>query len=106
MAISDDTQLPVLPSNEDSSEERQEKLPQDPARPFSPPADVKSSVPTDNEMSDSADVDSHQAYDEGVSNAAEVNDPGNRGVQNYNPPGYQPPQNSPIETATDENDRA
>jgi hypothetical protein len=42
------------------------------------------------------DVDSHQAYDEGKSNAAEVNDPGDRGVRAYKPKHFSPPQNGPV----------
>jgi hypothetical protein len=92
----DDTQVPILPSDEDNAEERQEKLPADYDRPFSPPDDVKSTVSDDNEMFDSMDVDPHQAYDEGKSNAAEVNDPGDRGVTGYKPKHYKPPQHGPV----------
>jgi hypothetical protein len=92
----DDTQVPILPTNEDSSEERQEKLPEDYDRPFSLPDDVKSAVGDDNEMFDSMDVDPHQAYDEGKSNAAEVNDPGDRGVKAYKPKDYSQPQHGPV----------
>jgi hypothetical protein len=92
----DDTQVPILPTDEDNQEERQEKLGGDYTRPFSPPDDVKSSVSDDTEMFDSVDVDSHQAYDEGKSNAAEVNDPGDRGVRAYKPKHFSPPQNGPV----------
>jgi hypothetical protein len=47
-------------------------------------------------MFDSMDVDSHQAYDEGKSNAAEVNDPGDRGVRGYRPKNYNPPKHGPV----------
>jgi hypothetical protein len=92
----DDSQVPILPTNEDNGEERQEKLPQDYDRPFSLPDDVKSTVSDDNEVFDSMDVDPHQAYDEGKSNAAEVNDPGDRGVTGYRPKGYAPPEHGPV----------
>jgi hypothetical protein len=59
----DDTQIPILPSNEDNAEERQQKLSEDYTRPFSLPDDVKSTVSDDNQMFDSMDADSHQAYD-------------------------------------------
>jgi hypothetical protein len=93
---SNDSQVPILPTDEDNSEERQEKLAQDNSRPYSPPSDVKSTVGDDNEVFDSMDVDSHQAYDENLSNAAEVDDPGNRGVRGYRPKDYVPPQNGPV----------
>jgi hypothetical protein len=86
----------ILPSNEDSKEERQEKLSGDYTRPFSPPDDVKSTVGSDNQAFDSADVSTQQAYDENISNAAEVNDPGDRGVKGYRPKDYSPPQNGPV----------
>jgi hypothetical protein len=92
----DDTQVPILPTDEENAEERQEKLPEDYDRPFSLPDDVKSTVKDDNEMFDSMDVDSHQAYDEGKSNAAEVNDPGERGVTSYKPKDYVPPKHGPV----------
>jgi hypothetical protein len=58
----DDSQyVPILPTNEDSAEERQEKLPEDFTRPFSPPDDIKSTVADDNEIFDSGDADPHQA---------------------------------------------
>jgi hypothetical protein len=47
-------------------------------------------------MFDSMDADSHQAYDEGKSNAAEVNDPGDRGVRAYKPKNYTQPQHGPV----------
>jgi hypothetical protein len=92
----DDTQVPILPTDEENAEERQEKLPEDNTRPYSPPDDVKSTVGDDNEVFDSMNVDSHQAYDENKSNAAEVNDPGDRGVKGYKPKDYAPPQNGPV----------
>jgi hypothetical protein len=92
----DDTQVPILPTDEDNAEERQEKLVGDYTRPFSPPDDVKSTVKTDNEMFDSMDVDTHQTYDEGASNAAEVNDAGDRGVRAYKPKHYTEPQHGPV----------
>jgi hypothetical protein len=92
----DDSQIPILPTNEDSKEERQEKLYGDFTRPFSPPDDVKSTVGDDNEVYDSADTDSHQAYDENLSNSAEVNDPGDRGVRDFKPKDYNPPQHGPV----------
>jgi hypothetical protein len=91
-----DSQVPILPSDEDTAEERQEKLSQDYTRPFSPPDDVKSTVGDDNQVFDSMDVDPHQVYDEGKSNAAEANDPGDRGVKGYRPKDYAPPQNGPV----------
>lgn len=96
MDSGNDSQVPILPTDEDNAEERQEKLVEDNDRPFSPPSDVKSTVPTDNEMFDSADADSHQAYDEDLSNAAEVDDPGDRGVRGYRPQNYSPPQHGPV----------
>jgi hypothetical protein len=92
----DDTQVPILPTDEDNAEERQEKIAGDYTRPFSPPDDVKSTVRDDNEMFDSMDADAHQAYDEGASNAAEVNDPGDRGVRAYKPKRYTEPQHGPV----------
>jgi hypothetical protein len=85
-----------LPTNEDNNEERLEKIAGDYTRPFSPPDDIKETVNDDNEMFDSADADAHQAYDEGKSNAAEVNDPGDRGVRRYRPQNYSPPQHGPV----------
>jgi hypothetical protein len=83
----DDTQVPILPTDEDNAEERQEKLVGDYTRPFSPPDDVKSTVKTDNEMFDSMDADTH---------AAEVNDAGDRGVRAYKPKHYTEPQHGPV----------
>jgi hypothetical protein len=91
-----DTQVPILPTDEENNEERQEKLAGDYTRPFSPPDDVKSTVDENNQMFDSMDVDPHQVYDEGKSNAAEVNDPGERGVRGYKPKNYSPPQHGPV----------
>jgi hypothetical protein len=92
----DDVQVPILPTDEDNAEERQEKLVQDGDRPFSPPDDVKSTVSDDNQAFDSMDVDPQQAYDEGKSNAAEVNDAGDRGVTGYRPKNYSPPAHGPV----------
>jgi hypothetical protein len=92
----DDAQVPILPTDEDNAEERQQKLAGDYTRPYSPPDDIKSTVGDDNEMFDSMDVDSHQAYDEGKSNAAEVNDSGDRGVKAYKPKNYTQPQHGPV----------
>jgi hypothetical protein len=92
----DDSQVPILPTDEDNAEERQQKIAGDYTRPFSPPDDVKETVSDDNQMFDSMDVDAHQAYDEGKSNAAEVNDPGDRGVGAYKPKNYSPPQHGPV----------
>jgi hypothetical protein len=91
-----DSQVPILPTDEDNQEERQEKLAGDFTRPYSLPDDVKSTVGDDNEMFDSMDVDTQQAYDEGASNAAEVNDPGDRGVRAYKPKRYTEPQHGPV----------
>jgi hypothetical protein len=92
----DDTQVPILPTDEDNAEERQEKISGDYTRPFSPPDDMKETVGDDNQMFDSMDVDPHQVYDEGKSNAAEVEDPGDRGVAGYKPKNYQPPEHGPV----------
>jgi hypothetical protein len=92
----DDSQVPILPTNEDNAEERQEKIIGDFTRPFSPPDDIASTVGDDNEMFDSMDVDPHQVYDEGKSNAAEVNDSGDRGVKAYKPKNYSEPQHGPV----------
>jgi hypothetical protein len=92
----DSTQMPILPSDEDNAEERQQKLSGDYTRPFSLPDDVKSTVNDDNEMFDSMDADPHQAYDENKSNAAEVNDPGDRGVRAYKPKNFSQPQHGPV----------
>jgi hypothetical protein len=92
----DDTQVPILPTDEDNAEERQEKLAGDYTRPYSPPDDIKSTVSDDNEMFDSMDVDSHEVYDVNKSNAAEVDDPRDRGVKGYKPKNYTNPQHGPV----------
>jgi hypothetical protein len=81
-----DSQVPILPTNEENDEERLEKIAGDYTRPFSPPDDTKETVKDD----------THQAYDEGKSNAAEVNDPGDRGVRGYRPKNYNPPKHGPV----------
>jgi hypothetical protein len=92
----DDTQMPILPMDEDNAEEKQQKIAGDYTRPFSPPDDIKETVGDDNQVFDSGDVDPHQVYDEGGSNAAEVNNPGDRGVADYKPKNYHPPQHGPV----------
>jgi hypothetical protein len=87
-----DSQVPILPTDEDNAEERQEKLAGDFTRPFSPPDDVKKPVPIDNEVYDSMDEDPHEVYDAHLS----VEDPGDRGVRGYRPKNYSPPQHGPV----------
>lgn len=75
-----------LPLDEDNAEERQEKLPQDNDQPFSLPDDVQETVPDTNQVVDDSDADAHQAYDEGLDNAAGVEDNSSQNaVEDYNP---------------------
>jgi len=67
-----------------NDEDRQEELPQDNSTPFSPPSGVQDTTDDTHQEADT-NVDAHEHYDEGISGAIEVNDPGNRGILGYKP---------------------
>jgi hypothetical protein len=69
---------------ETNDEEDQEKEAQDFSRPASPPDGVQDTIPKDHPAVDT-NMDSQEWYDEGRSGAAEVSDPGSRGVLGYTP---------------------
>lgn len=68
-----------------NDEDNQQKLPQDNSTPFSAPDGVQDTTDDTHPEADT-NVDSHEHYDEGISGAAEVTDPGNRGILGYSPP--------------------
>jgi hypothetical protein len=70
---------------ETDDEENQEKEDQDFSPPFSPPEGVIDNIPKDHPEVDT-NMDTQEWYDEGRSGAAEVSDPGSRGVLGYRPP--------------------
>jgi hypothetical protein len=70
---------------EPNDEEKQEKLPNDFSTPFSPPSGIQDNSDDTHPEADS-NVDSQERYDEGISGASGVDDPGNRGVAGYTPP--------------------
>lgn len=81
---------------EDNDEEKQEMLPgEDVGKPFSPPSGTKDTIPKDHQSLETG-IDSHEWYDEGRSGAAEVDDPGSRGIADYKPSGSPKPQNGAI----------
>jgi hypothetical protein len=69
---------------EANDEEEQEKESQDYSRPASPPEGVKDTIPKDHPEIDT-NMDIQEWYDEGRSGAAEVSDPGFRGIASYTP---------------------
>ena len=69
---------------EPNDEEKQEQLPNDFSTPFSPPSGIQDSTDDTHPQADT-NVDSQQRYDEGISGATEVSDPGNQGVLGYSP---------------------
>lgn len=73
---------------ETNDEENQEKEAQDYSSPASPPQGVQDTIPKDHPELDT-NMDSQEWYDEGRSGAAEVTDPGTRGVLGYTPPASQ-----------------
>lgn len=70
---------------EPNDEEKQEELPQDYSTPFSPPSGVVDNSDDTHPQADT-NVDSMERYDEGISGADGVSDPGNRGILGYTPP--------------------
>jgi hypothetical protein len=70
---------------EPNDEEKQEKLPNDFSTPFSPPSGIADTSDDTHPEADT-NVDSQERYDEGISAASGVDDPGNRGVLGYTPP--------------------
>ncbi len=71
---------------ETNDEENQEKEAQDYTHPASPPDGVQDTIPKDHPAVDT-NMDTQEWYDEGRSGAAEVTDPGSRGVLGYTRPG-------------------
>jgi hypothetical protein len=69
---------------EPNDEEKQEQLPNDFSTPFSPPSGVQDATDDTHPEADT-NVDSMERYDEGISGASEVSDPGNRGILGYAP---------------------
>jgi len=67
-----------------NDEEKQEKLPNDFSTPFSPPSGIQDNTDDTHPQADT-NIDSQERYDEGISGASEVDDPGNRGVLGYSP---------------------
>lgn len=70
---------------EPNDEEKQEKEVNDFSTPFSPPSGIVDNADDTNQAADT-NIDSHERYDEGISGAMEVDDPGNRGILGYDPP--------------------
>jgi hypothetical protein len=70
---------------EPNDEEKQEQLPNDFSTPFSPPSGIQDSSDDTHPEADT-NVDSQERYDEGISGATGVDDPGSRGVLGYTPP--------------------
>jgi hypothetical protein len=69
---------------EPNDEEKQEKLPNDFDTPFSPPSGIQD-LTDDTHPDADTNVDSMEQYDEGISGASEVSDPGSRGILGYKP---------------------
>jgi len=67
-----------------NDEDRAQKLPQDDSTPFSPPSGIDDTTDDTHPQADT-NVDAHEHYDEGISGASETNDPGARGIKNYDP---------------------
>jgi hypothetical protein len=67
-----------------NEEDEQEKLAGDYSSPFSAPSGVQDTTDDTHPEADT-NVDSHEHYDEGISGADEVTDPGNRGILGYSP---------------------
>ena len=63
-----------------NDEDRQEQLPGDTSTPFSPPNGVQDTADDTHPQADT-NVDDHEHYDEGISGAIEVSDPGDRGIE-------------------------
>lgn len=70
---------------EPNDEEKQEQLPNDFSTPFSPPSGVQDNTDDTHPATDT-NIDPQEQYDEGISGASEVNDPGSRGILGYTPP--------------------
>jgi hypothetical protein len=68
-----------------NDEDNQEKLDQDFSTPFSAPSGTDDTTDDTHPQADT-NVDAMEHYDEGISGADEVSDPGNRGVLGYTPP--------------------
>lgn len=64
----------VQPNDEDDFVDNNDNLDEDFDRPFSEPADSRGSVPIDHPSTDSG-LDEHELYDEGLSGAAEADEP-------------------------------
>lgn len=69
---------------EPNDEEKQEKLPNDFSTPFSPPSGIQDNSDDTHPETDT-NVDSQERYNEGISGAGGVDDPGSRGVAGYTP---------------------
>jgi hypothetical protein len=69
---------------EPNDEEKQEKLPNDFSTPFSPPSGIQDNIDDTHPETDT-NIDSQERYDEGISGASEVDDPGNEGILGYTP---------------------
>ena len=67
------------------NEDKQQQLPQDNSTPFSAPSSAAGTGDDTHPQTDT-NIDSHEHYDEGVSGAAETDDPGDRGIIQFNPP--------------------
>jgi hypothetical protein len=67
-----------------NDEDRQEELPSDYSTPFSAPTGAQDTTDDTHPQSDT-NVDAMEHYDEGISGATEVSDPGSRGVIGYHP---------------------
>jgi hypothetical protein len=68
-----------------NDEDNQQKLPQDYSTPFSAPDGVQDTTDDTHPQADT-NVDAHEHYDEGISGADEVTDPGSRGISGFTPP--------------------
>jgi hypothetical protein len=76
-----------------NDEDRQEELPQDYSTPFSAPTGTQDTTDDTHPEADT-NVDSMEHYDEGISGATEVTDPGDRGVKGFHKEPERP-QNGP-----------
>ncbi|MDB5160833.1 MAG: hypothetical protein JWO96_213 [Candidatus Saccharibacteria bacterium] len=68
-----------------NDEDEQEKLSGDYSSPFSAPSGALDTTDDTHPEADS-NVDAHEHYDEGISGATEVVDPGDQGIVGFNPP--------------------
>jgi hypothetical protein len=69
---------------EPNDEEKQEKLANDFSTPFSPPSGIQDNSDDTHPEADT-NVDEQERYDEGISGASGVDDPGDRGISGYTP---------------------